>query len=266
MLADEGIAQTREPAGLFRRQPLQMPANHFDEHQLAQFGQHAFAAGALFRRFHHRETEKLTEPAFICLLRVAGLDHRRQVLKQRIERLGIAGEVAADELGRNRPVAAIVEKERQLTAASNVERRRGDGIGAHAGTARQGMRIGFGEDDDFAGFERDRLFPENGGEAATFSDHMIRDEMPGTRQDLPQNHLPRRRLGDPRCLGHNVEERRARQPYRFSAHRKACRHPWVPLAGRLVIPPGRSARCLINPGRGVKSCRRQIIRGRSRLA
>ena len=76
------------------------------------------------------------------------------------------------------------------------------------------MRIAFGEDDDFAGFDRDRLFADDIGEAPTFGDHMIGDQMLGTRQDLRQDHLPRRRFGDPRCLGHDVKERRAGEPDR----------------------------------------------------
>ena len=76
------------------------------------------------------------------------------------------------------------------------------------------MRIAVGEDDDFAGFDRDRLFADDIGEATAFGDHMIRDQMLGTRQDLRQDHLPRRLLGDPRCLGRDIEERRARQPHR----------------------------------------------------
>ena len=145
---------------------------------------------------------------------VSGLDDRRQVVEKRIERLGIAGEEAADELGRGRPVAAIVDEERQLAGSGSVERARCDGIGAHAGTARHDMRIAFGEDDDFAGFDRDRLFADDIGEAPAFGDHMIGDQMLGTRQDLRQDHLPRRLLGDPRRLGHDVKERRAGQPYR----------------------------------------------------
>ena len=96
-----------------------------------------------------------------------------------------------------------------------VERARRAGIGAHAGTARQDMRIAFGEDDDFAGFDRDRLFADDIGEATTLGDHMIRDQMLGTRQDHRQDHLPRRRLGDPRRPARAVEERRAREPHRL---------------------------------------------------
>jgi hypothetical protein len=72
-----------------------MPANHFDEHQLAQFGEDAFTAGAIVRRFHHRHAHKLAQPACIAML-VSGNDNRRQVVEKRIERSGIAGEVAAD--------------------------------------------------------------------------------------------------------------------------------------------------------------------------
>jgi hypothetical protein len=77
------------------------------------------------------------------------------------------------------------------------------------------MRIASGEDDDFAGFDHDRRFADDIGEAAAFGHHVIRDQVPGTRQDLRQDHVPRRLLGDPRFPGHDVEERGAGQPHRF---------------------------------------------------
>jgi hypothetical protein len=75
------------------------------------------------------------------------------------------------------------------------------------------MRIAFGVNDDFAGFDYDRLFADDIGEAPALSDHMIRDQMLGTRQNLRQDQLLRWRLGDPRYRGHDVKERRARQTY-----------------------------------------------------
>ena len=77
------------------------------------------------------------------------------------------------------------------------------------------MRIAFGEDYDFAGFDRDRLFADDIGEATTFGDHMVRDQMLGTRQDFWQDHFSRRQLGDPRSRCNNVKERRAGKPNRL---------------------------------------------------
>lgn len=99
-----------------------MPANNLDEHQLAQFGQHAFTAGALVRRFHHRHADELAKPASVAALRVAGLDDRRQIVEQRIERLGIASKVAADELGRDRPIAAVADDERRERVMPSSDR------------------------------------------------------------------------------------------------------------------------------------------------
>src|SRR5262245_18105040 len=74
-----------------------MPANYLDEHQFAQFGEHAFASGALVGRFHHRHADELAKPALIATLRDAGLDDRWQIVEERIERLSVAGKEAADE-------------------------------------------------------------------------------------------------------------------------------------------------------------------------
>src|SRR5215472_7122070 len=107
-LPTKGSPQTRQPAGLFRRKRLQMPAHHLDEHQLAEFGEDAFAAGALVRRFLERKTDELAEPACVTVLGISSLDHGRQILEQRIERPRIAGEIAADDPGRGSPVTADV--------------------------------------------------------------------------------------------------------------------------------------------------------------
>jgi hypothetical protein len=44
---------------------------------------------------------------------------------------------------------------------------------------------------------------------------VMRDQMIDTRKDFWQDHVPRRRRGDPRFLGGGIEERCTGQPYRF---------------------------------------------------
>jgi hypothetical protein len=46
------------------------------------FGEDAFAAGALVRRFHDRKTNELAEPACTVVLWISGLDHGRQVFEK----------------------------------------------------------------------------------------------------------------------------------------------------------------------------------------
>src|SRR6478672_3947912 len=108
------------------------------------------------------------------------------------------------------------------------------------------MWIALGEDDDVAGFDRDRLFADDIGEATPLSDHMIRDQMLTTWQDHRQNDLLGRRLGYPWRPARAVEERRAGKPdgsqhigKRVGAHRL--------LSRRTSGPSGRPARCLPNP-------------------
>src|SRR5271170_1510497 len=154
-----------------------MPANYFDEHQLAQSGQDAFAAGALVRRFRDCQLDELAKPTAIAGLQISSLDYWRKIVEKRIKRLSIAGEPAADELRRDGSIAVIVDQEWQLAVSSSIERARCEGIGPHAGTARHDMRITLREDDDFARFYRDGLSVEDIGEATAFSNHMIRDQM-----------------------------------------------------------------------------------------
>ena len=112
-----------------------MPSNHLYEHKLAQFRENAFTAGALVGRLHHRLTDHLANPACVAILWISSLDHRRQVFEKGIERLSIAGQEAADKLGRGRPVAPKVDEERQLAASGCVNHAGGERIGAHARAA-----------------------------------------------------------------------------------------------------------------------------------
>ena len=46
------------------------------------------------------------------------------------------------------------------------------------------MRIASSEDYDFAGLDRDRFFADDIGEAMTFGDHMVRDQMLGRLAEI----------------------------------------------------------------------------------
>ena len=212
-LADKRVAQTCQPAGLLGWQGLEISTNHLDEHQLAQLRQHAFAAGALLGRFHRRQADELAEPVGVVAGLVSGRDHRRQIVDQRIERLGITSEEPADELGGDRSLGAIIDEDRQLTGGGRVERARRSAVSPHARTAGEDMRVASGEDEDIAGLDHDRLLADEVGEATAFGNDVIRDQMPGARQDLREDPLARRLLGDPRGARHDVEERRAGQAH-----------------------------------------------------
>ena len=51
------------------------------------------------------------------------------------------------------------------------------------------MRIASGEDDDFACFDGDRIVADDIREAATFGDHMIRDQMLGAGRSSVRSSL-----------------------------------------------------------------------------
>ena len=80
-LADGGIAQTGEPARILRRQRFNVAPHDVDEHQFAELGQNAFAAGALLRDLGDREMDELPEPAIVVAVRIAG-EYRRQCFQQ----------------------------------------------------------------------------------------------------------------------------------------------------------------------------------------
>jgi hypothetical protein len=85
------------------------------------------------------------EPRRNCA-RIAGLQHRRQRLKQGVEWSGIAGEIAAYEVGRYRCAIHEIDVEGKLTGLGNFDHIRGRRISAHAGAARHHVRVGVGED------------------------------------------------------------------------------------------------------------------------
>ena len=127
--------------------------------------------------------DELAEPVRIPFLWVSGLDHWREVIEKRIERLGIAGEEAADELGL-RTGTAKVDLEGQLPGVGSIDHARTEWITAHAWPARHDMWVPLGEDNDFACFDRDRLSADGISETPAVSDDMISDQMPALGQDL----------------------------------------------------------------------------------
>ena len=141
-----------------------MPADDLDEHQLAQFGKNAFAAGPLVRGLRYGEANKLAEPA-VSGPPVAGLDHPRQIFKKRIERPRVTREEGANQIG-GRAFVTIVDEERKLAVGHRLHRLMGERVGAHARAARHHVRIALGEDDDFAGRNLGRLPADDAGETA----------------------------------------------------------------------------------------------------
>ncbi len=131
--------------------------------------------------------DELAKPAGVVLARVAGLQHRRQRLKQRVERSGIAGEIAAHELGRHRSAIHQIDVEGKVTGLGNVDHIRSRRIRAQAGAARHHVRVGVGEHHDFTRLERYRLPAVEAGKATTSGHNMIGDEMIGAGEDSRQD-------------------------------------------------------------------------------
>jgi hypothetical protein len=222
-LADEGVAQAGEPASLLGRQGFQVLPYDLDEHQLAQLGEDAFAADALLPRFHHRQADELADPIGVACLWGAGLDHARQILEQRIERLGITGEIPANELGRGRSIAAIAQGKRQFAAGGGIQRATRRRLGAHAGPARDDVGIAMGKHDDVAGLERNRLPADEHAKAAAHGDDVIGDQMIRARQDFRQNDVSWCGFGDPWFRGGDFKKHGAGQAHGFEHVRERIR-------------------------------------------
>ena len=102
------------------------------------------------------------------------------------------------------------------------------------------MLIALGEDDHLTGFDSDRLFADEVGEATALGDHVVGDQMSGARQDLGQDLVARRLLGDPRGLGCDIEEGGAGKPDRLQHIGKRIGTHRDSLAGRPVSSEARS--------------------------
>src|SRR6266481_8106642 len=99
--------------------------------------------------------------------------------------------------------------ERHLTGKGNVEQVCRGWIGAEAGAARHDMRVAVGEDNDFAGFDGNRLPTDNAGKTPAGGHHMIGNQMVGARKNSRQDRSRCRRPDSPWVLSLDVKERRA---------------------------------------------------------
>ena len=82
---DMTVAQAREPTLALFRKRLDIVAHQLDEHEFAELGQYAVAAGALLFAFHDREPRELIDPAAMRGRGTADVQDTGQGLQQRVE-------------------------------------------------------------------------------------------------------------------------------------------------------------------------------------
>src|SRR5690606_9814751 len=115
--ADLRVAQTGQPAGLGRRQRIQMVTHRLDEQQLRQPGQHGGRAGSLAGGLAQGAPERQVEPA-------APHDLQRQQRRQQAQQ-GIFRYLTADETAdqpRSLPTPAVTQR-CQLDAPRGLNQR-----------------------------------------------------------------------------------------------------------------------------------------------
>ena len=212
--------RSRRPASqpaLSLGQGVGVAPHRVDEHHLAHAREHRLAARPLRARFEDRLLRELRDPRVVA----AGLkvQHPRQRLDQRIERLQVAAEKAADDrrvgavFGRrcSRHVEAVVGDLHRPALAGDLREPVEVDPAAHAGRARDDVRIAVREHDDVAGAELHRRPARDGGPARAGGDdvvlHHVLDAAQQERRDLPR----RRRFGDPAAVAADREEDGAAQ-------------------------------------------------------
>jgi hypothetical protein len=110
-LADEAVAQAGEPARALLGQGVGVAPHRVDEHHLAHAREHRLAARPLRARFEDRLLRELPDPRVLAA--GAKVQHPRQRLDQRIERLQVAADEAADDRRRRRRLPAAVRASRR---------------------------------------------------------------------------------------------------------------------------------------------------------
>ena len=220
--ADVTVAEAREPTGRVVGQPVEVAARGIDEHHLARALEQRVAARAAFPRLGDGLAQHAADP-------VAGaprldVQHPRERVDQRIERL----EVAADEAAHDDGVRFVPRQGRtgldQGAAVGHrnrlrIVRGRLDPVGAgvwctQARCARDHVCVAAREHDDVAGGEAHGRHAVGGGPAAAFRDHVVREDVVGARQHGVGDRPCRGRLRDPFVATAHVEVERAAQAHR----------------------------------------------------
>jgi hypothetical protein len=152
----------------------------------------SLATGMLSSRFRYGKSDELADPAGSVVRGISHLDYRWKALHKRIERPRITGEIAADKIGRSRPVTKI-DAEWLVGGSCDLQDVRHGGIGTQPRIARHGVRITVRDHKDLTGLERNRLSVSDCGIAMACRDDVIGNQVIGIGQNLrsPMTGLPR---------------------------------------------------------------------------
>ncbi len=183
--ADDLVLEAGEPAGLSRRDPVEVPSDHLDEHQLGEPGDDGVRARPAEPGLLGELAREAAEPGG---RQAAHVHSPRQRGEERIERAEVAAEIAADEGRRPRGARAQEHDVGEALLGRGIE------VGRRpcAPVAHHDVRVAVGEDDRITGRQLDELLPDQAAEAAAREEDVVRDQVLGPGQD-PGGQLAGRR-------------------------------------------------------------------------
>src|SRR2546423_8040445 len=106
-------------------------------------------------RFLYRKPDELADPADSAARGFSRLDHLRKACQERIEWPRIASEIAADKIGRSRPITKI-DAEWLAGGSCDLQDVRHGRVGTQPRATGHGVRVAVRDHKDLTSFERNR--------------------------------------------------------------------------------------------------------------
>src|SRR4051812_26639333 len=141
------------------------------------------------------------------------MNDARQSGQQWIEWPRVTTQEAANDLGAFAPAAIDRNRDWQRTTTGALVRRDVE-LGAHAGRARDHVRITLRKDDDVPRVQPKRRFAEQAAPARAGGDDVVFDHVLDAGHDVRRYHGRGRRFGNPRFRSIDREEYRAGETHR----------------------------------------------------
>jgi len=212
---NDRIAKGGEPAlrGVVDR--IDAGAQQFDEHLLGDAQQRVAHPRPTVAKLEQREFDEQPH-ALARAQRVGDAQHRRQRSEKRVERMRVAAEEAAEELGGVAVTSVGNDHRRQLAGGHAAEERRRSSIaaaGERAFRIGQKVRVTVRNDEHVARGETHRLARLEPGPARAAQHDVVRDDVPHAGQHVAGELRGRRSRRRPRLRRRDEEQHRSAQPH-----------------------------------------------------
>ena len=187
---DHFVTESGEPAGLARRQVVEIAAQDLDEHQLRQPREDGVGPGAAEPRLLGHFAREAGEPG---MRQAAHVHPAGQGREQRIERTSVAAEEPADER-RIRPPPVAKDDDVRIAGGGGAVHLQTE---PEASPARHHVGVAVGKDDHVARDQLDLVLADQATVAAAVGEDVVRDQVLRGRHDPGRELLGGRGLDAP---------------------------------------------------------------------